>query len=181
MIAKPDYKSICDVCFNKFFLIRHLKRRFNFEDALNGCMALRNRHANIDHYNEDIANLLTLAKLRHFYRNNRNASHHFHKKIRLNAIKYKGSWWAIHNLPRRGFHIIDGDIFNSVIWLEGGVEKILKITQKEFEFIGEGFNSSRGHDRDTLLYNPWKNRIEIEHHWKRHKIVCSHKRESRIG
>jgi hypothetical protein len=57
---------------------------------LNFCEDQRERHANVDDYREDISNLMTLAKMMHFYHDHRNASHHFHEKIRLNAFKYAG-------------------------------------------------------------------------------------------
>jgi hypothetical protein len=144
---------------------------------LNFCEDQRDRDAHVDYYKEDISNLITLAKMRYFLRDGSNASRHFHDKIRLNAIKFDGEWWAIHKLPKGGFKTKDIKQIES-LKID---EHLLQLTQLEYEIFDNEFDQSQGRDKSTLIFNPKKNRLEVESPWDRFNVVCSHKAERKIG
>ena len=78
----------------------------NFFSALRKCQGQeKETDAKIQQaLKEDPTLLLTLGKLREFFKNpNKSPKSYFRDKIRINAVKFNGIWYEIHDVPNGSF------------------------------------------------------------------------------
>ena len=69
---------------------------------------------------------------------------HIHETIRLNALKFHGSWWAINKIEH--FKMSDLDVLV-------GTGKAIPLTFQHFRKF-PNFDMKTGRDMDSLLYDP---------------------------
>lgn len=148
--------------------------KFNFEDALNKCNDEEDKSADVGHYVENIANLLTVSQLRNYIGDSGNLSRTFHNKIRLNAIKHNGTWWAIHQ-----FRYFKTEKIEQYCNAFSG--KATQLGDNDFALFPNFDHANEGHDYSTLAYSPHTDNIELVSHKSRYRIVCTHKRIDKKG
>ena len=144
----------------------------NFEDALNGCKDMEDKSTNVNDYNENVANLLTIAKLRNFIGHGENKA--FQHRIRLNAIKFNGLWWAVHR-----FHDFEMEDIKSYCY--NFSTKAIQLSKQDFALFPNWDFQDEGHDLSTLAYNPHKDDLELVSHKSKLRTICTHKKENKIG
>ena len=148
--------------------------KYDFEDALNKCNNEEDQSANVDDYKENIANLLTLAKLRNYIGDSGNLTRSFHHKVRLNAFKYNGHWWAIHQFQQFKLDRIQN-------YCNEFANKAIKLGTPDFALFPNFDFENQGRDYSTLVYNPQEDSIELVSHKHKYNIVCTHKRMEKSG
>jgi len=152
-----------------------MELRLDFEDALNKCNNEEDKSANVHRQHpENIANLLTVAKLRNFIGYNGNLSRIFQHRIRLNAIKFRGQWWSIHQFQ-------DFKIENIAKYCQKFSEKAQPLGPLDFAFFPDFAYQNEGHDLSTLAYNPRTDALELVSHKSELKFICTHKKENKRG
>ena len=138
------------------------------------CNNEEDQSANVDAYKENIANLLTMAKLKNYIGDAGNLSRSFHHKVRLNAIKYNGHWWAIHQFQQINLERI-------IHFCNEIAGHAIKLGAPDFDLFPSFDFENEGHDYSTLVYNPQENSIELVSHKHKYNIVCTHKKTETSG
>ena len=88
---------------------------------------------------------MSIGQLAHILNQEMESSElHIHETIRLNAIKFDGSWWAINQIEH-----FEASKFDVLV----GTGKATQMTFQHFRRF-PNFDMESGHDKDSLLYDP---------------------------
>lgn len=99
---------------------------------------------------------------------------HIHDKIRINAIKWQGSWWAIGKV-----HDFEQEDLES--WISSG--KAMKLKTVHFQTF-PSFDMSSGRDKDTLVFDPHHGdtgALRVDWHDREEQVVCTQQTHHQMG